>query len=71
MIFSLVGLCWLTRLPVYFCYLYQSLCPCEDIQPDAARLEAEIMRDQAREERARASVQATIDHKDMVAAESV
>jgi len=37
-----------------------------DIQPDAARLEAEIMRDQAREERARASVQATMDHKDKV-----
>jgi len=37
-----------------------------DIQPDAARMEAEIMRDYAREERARASVAATMEHKEKV-----
>lgn len=37
-----------------------------DIQPDAARLEAEVMREQAREERAQASVAATMHMKDKV-----
>jgi hypothetical protein len=37
-----------------------------DIQPDAARMEAEIMREQAREDRARASVFATMEAKDKV-----
>lgn len=37
-----------------------------DIQPDAARLEAEVMRDIVRQERARASVEATMEHKDKV-----
>jgi len=37
-----------------------------DIQPDAARLEAEVMRDMAREDRARASVNATIEAKEKV-----
>jgi hypothetical protein len=37
-----------------------------DIQPDAARLESEILRDYAREEKARASVAATIEAKEKV-----
>jgi len=37
-----------------------------DIQPDAARMEAEIMRDMAREDRAKASVAATMEHKEKV-----
>jgi len=37
-----------------------------DIQSDAARLEAEVMRERAREERARTSVAATMDYKDRV-----
>jgi len=37
-----------------------------DIQPDAARLEAEIMRDFVREDRARSSVAATMEHKEKV-----
>ena len=36
----------------------------EDIQPDAARLEAEIMRDMVREERARMSVNASMESKE-------
>lgn len=35
-----------------------------DIQPDAARLEAEVMREYARDERVRASVEATREHKE-------
>jgi len=37
-----------------------------DIQPDAARLEAEVMRDMVREERARMSVNATMESKEKV-----
>lgn len=37
-----------------------------DIQPDAARLEAEVMREIVREERAKASVAATIEAKEKV-----
>lgn len=37
-----------------------------DIQPDAARLEAEVVREIAREDRARASVAATFEAKDKV-----
>jgi len=35
-----------------------------DIQPDAARLEVELHRDMAREDRAQASIAAAMDHKD-------
>lgn len=35
-----------------------------DIQPDAARLEAEVVRDMIREDRARASIEATMEHRE-------